>query len=81
MTIAAEEPQAAEIAKDKIDDEKDEKDELKHALEHDDKKTPNENENEQKALNDAKNWKKKMLLRRVKKNLKRLKMRGKRPMN
>ena len=52
MTITAEEPQAAEIAKDKIDDEKDEKDELKHALEHDDKKTPNEDE--QKALNDAK---------------------------
>ena len=52
MTIMAEEPQTAEIAKDKIDDEKDEKDELKHALEHDDKKTPNEDE--QKALNDAK---------------------------
>jgi len=52
MTITAEESQATEIAKDKIDDEKDEKDELKHALEHDDKKTPNEDE--QKALNDAK---------------------------
>ena len=52
MTIAAEEPQAAESAKDAKDEIDDEKDELKHALEHDDKKTPNENE--QKAPNDAK---------------------------
>ena len=51
MTTTAEELQVAESAKDAKDEIDDEKDELKHALEHDDKKTPND---DKKTPNDAK---------------------------